>query len=141
MTGNVSGGIQYKSHVQDVGWQTSVSNNALSGTTGKSLRVEAIQIDLTGNLKSQYDIYYRSQIQDRGWLGWAKNGESSGTQGLSLRLESIQVKLVKKVQLLIQKVKLSLIPFYQSPIKRMFKIKGGNTLLETVLLVGPLTNN
>ena len=82
--------------MQSVGWQNSVANNALSGTTGKSLRVEAVRIDLTGDLKSQFDIYYRVQSQDRGWLGWAKNGESAGTQGFRQRLETMQVKLVKK---------------------------------------------
>lgn len=40
VTGNVSGGIQYQTHVQSIGWQISVANNVLSGTTGKSLRVE-----------------------------------------------------------------------------------------------------
>ena len=54
-----SGGISYKTHVQDYGWLNNVSNGAISGTSGESKRVEAIQINLTGEMANYYDIYYR----------------------------------------------------------------------------------
>jgi uncharacterized protein YjdB len=73
-----------------------VSNGALSGTEGRSLRLEAIQIRLTGTAASQYDIYYRVHAQNFGWMGWAKNGQSAGTAGYSYRLEAIQIVLVPK---------------------------------------------
>ena len=68
----------------------------MAGTSGKSLRLEAIQLKLTGKMAEKYDIYYRVHAQEFGWLGWAKNGASAGTQGYSYRLEGIQIKLVKK---------------------------------------------
>ena len=68
----------------------------LSGTTGKSLRLEAIQIELYGEMAEHYDVYYRVHAQSFGWLGWAKNGEAAGTAGLAKRLEGIQIVLVPK---------------------------------------------
>ena len=68
----------------------------MAGTEGKSLRLEAIRIKLTGEIANYYDIYYRVHSQEFGWLGWAKNGEASGTEGYAYRLEAIEIKLVKK---------------------------------------------
>lgn len=96
-TAEASGGVSYRSHVQNIGWETSwKSNGALSGTEGQSKRLEAIQIKLTGDIANKYDIYYRVHVQNYGWMGWAKNGESAGTQGYSYRLEAIQIQLVEK---------------------------------------------
>ncbi|MCR4689611.1 MAG: hypothetical protein K5745_08720 [Saccharofermentans sp.] len=97
VTGNhVTGGITYRTHVQNIGWQDWVTNGDLSGTVGESKRLEAIEIKLTGDLADKYDVYYRVHAQDYGWLGWAVNGETSGTSGLSKRLEAIQIMLVAK---------------------------------------------
>lgn len=94
---NTSGSIQYRTHIQDLGWESSwKSDNQLSGTSGHSKRLEAIQIQLTGDIANKYDIYYRVHAQNYGWLGWTKNGQSSGTEGYSYRLEAIEVKLVEK---------------------------------------------
>jgi uncharacterized protein YjdB len=68
----------------------------MSGTSGESKRLEAIQIKLTGEMEEHYDVYYRVHAQSYGWLGWAKNGESAGTAGQSKRLEGIQIVLVPK---------------------------------------------
>lgn len=68
----------------------------MSGTSGQSKRLEAIQIRLTGEMANHYDVYYRVHAQQFGWLGWAKNGESAGTAGYSYRLEGIEVRLVPK---------------------------------------------
>ena len=95
ITNNIEG-IQYRSHIQDIGWQSWQSNGAISGTVGQSKRLEAIQIRLTGEMANKYDIYYRAHVEDYGWLGWAKNGASAGTEGLLKRLEAIQIVLVEK---------------------------------------------
>ena len=73
------------------GWMNWAENGELSGTYGRAKRLEAIQIELTGEMKNHYDIYYRVHAQSFGWLGWAKNGESSGTAGYAKRLEAIQI--------------------------------------------------
>ena len=94
---SVNSSIQYRSHVQDIGWEKNwASNGSLSGTTGQCKRLEAIQIKLSGDVAKNYDVYYRVHAQDYGWLAWAKNGESSGTEGYAKRLEAIKVRLVPK---------------------------------------------
>ncbi|MBO7673811.1 MAG: hypothetical protein J6S63_02225 [Atopobiaceae bacterium] len=93
----VTGGIEYLSHVQSIGWEPAWSRDGkMSGTSGQSKRIEAIRVRLYGNMAKKYDVYYRVHAQRYGWMGWAKNGSRAGTQGKSLRVEAMQVVLVKK---------------------------------------------
>lgn len=82
--------------MQNIGWQDFVRDGALSGTEGKSLRLEAIKIKLTGTDAEKYDIYYQVYAQNYGWLDWAKNGEESRTAGFGYRQEGIRIKVVPK---------------------------------------------
>ena len=88
--------VNYRTHVKTYGWQKFVRDGAMSGTSGKSKRLEAIEIRLTGELANRYDVYYRVHCQKFSWMGWAKNGARSGSAGYSRRLEGIQIVLVKK---------------------------------------------
>jgi len=90
------GGIEYRTHVQNIGWQDYVGTNVFSGTSGQSLRLEAIQIRLTGELADHYDVYYQVHAENYGWLAMAKNDEQSGTAGYAYRLEGIRILLVPK---------------------------------------------
>ena len=92
----LKGGVRYRTHVQGYGWLNWMKDGNYSGTQGESKRLEAVQIELTGEAEEQYDIYYRVHAQTYGWLGWAKNGASAGTEGLSKRLEAIEIVMVKK---------------------------------------------
>ncbi|MGO5313683.1 transglutaminase domain-containing protein [Bilifractor sp. LCP21S3_A7] len=89
-------GITYNTYVQRKGWTGSQSDGAVAGTTGQSLRVEAIVMELTGTDADKYDLYYRVHVQSFGWLAWAKNGEVAGTTNLSRRIEAYEVAIVKK---------------------------------------------
>ena len=92
-----NGGIEYRVHVQKNGWETEyLANDELSGTVGQALRLDAIQIRLTGKVADCYDVYYRVHAEKFGWLGWAKNDEEAGTSGYGYRLEGIQIVLVEK---------------------------------------------
>lgn len=91
-----TGGIEYRSHIQRIGWQEWKSNGEFSGTTGMSRRLESLQVRLTGDLAEDYDVYYRVHVQHLGWLGWAKNGEYAGTATYSKRLESIEIIIQEK---------------------------------------------
>ena len=63
----------------------------------KNFVVEAIKIELTGEIAKYFDIYYRTHCENYGWLGWAKNGEKAGTAGYAYRLEGIEkVEISKK---------------------------------------------
>ncbi len=88
-----SGGITYRTYVQSMGWQAWKENGVFSGTKGKSLRLEALQIKLTGEIAQYFDVWYRVHAQHFGWLSWVKNGASSGTAGFGYRLESVQIVL------------------------------------------------
>ena len=68
----------------------------MAGTNGQGKRLEAIRINLYGELANHYDVYYRVHAQSYGWLGWAKNGDAAGTAGKAKRLEGIQIVLVEK---------------------------------------------
>ena len=85
-------GVTYRTHVQNIGWQGYVKDGAIAGTSGKSLRLEGINIKLTGN-NSNLKIKYQVHVQNIGWQDWKTNGEMAGTSGKSLRLEGIKIKL------------------------------------------------
>lgn len=85
--------VGYNTHIQNVGWEKELSrrNGATSGTTGKSLRLEAIKIKLEN--AEGISIKYQTHIQNVGWQNWKKDGQISGTSGKSLRLEGIKIQL------------------------------------------------
>ena len=92
-----TGGIEYRTHIQTYGWETTYKKNGeMSGTSGQGKRLEAIQIRLTGQIAEHYDVYYRVHAQSFGWLDWAKNDGMAGTAGYAYRLEAIEIRLVKK---------------------------------------------
>ncbi|MBB3280016.1 hypothetical protein [Slackia isoflavoniconvertens] len=91
------GGIEYRSHVSGLGWESSwAKDGSVSGTTGQARSIEALQMRLYGDMADKYDLYYRVHCQNYGWLDWAKNGEVAGTTGYALRAESFEVRLVGK---------------------------------------------
>ena len=63
------GGIRYKAHVLNMGWQSWASDVATAGTTGRGLPIECVQIELTGKMASYYDVYYRAHVSQLGWMG------------------------------------------------------------------------
>lgn len=82
----------YRTHVQNIGWQEWKSAGATSGTSGQSLRLEAIEITLNDQ---GYDlgIEYQTHVQNIGWQEPKVDGQTSGTSGQSLRLEAIRIHL------------------------------------------------
>lgn len=92
----IEGGIEYRAHVRNIGWQGYKANGELAGTTGKALRMEAIQIRLTGELAKRYDVQYRAHSKNKGWGAYVSNGATAGTTGKALRMEAVQIRLVEK---------------------------------------------
>ena len=88
--------VNYSTHVQKKGWQKYVSNGAMSGTFGKSLRLEAIKIKIA-NQDVPGNIQYSTHVQKKGWQKYVSNDAMSGTSGKSLRLEAIKIKLTDKL--------------------------------------------
>ena len=84
--------VTYTSHVQDIGWQSWRKQGELSGTEGKSKRIEALQIGFS-NAPTGAEIKYKVHVQDVGWQDWKSDGQVAGTIGKSKRIEAIQIEL------------------------------------------------
>ena len=83
--------FSYQVHVQNIGWMNEVGNGGVAGTTGRSLRLEALVIHLEDDYESM--VEYCAHVQDIGWMGWCETGEIAGTVGQGLRLEAVRIKL------------------------------------------------
>lgn len=92
----VSGGVEFRVHGEEYGWQGYRHNGEIAGTTGQAKQIEAMDVRLTGELAQHFDVYYRVHTENLGWLGWAKNGEHSGSSGLAYRIEAVQIMLFLK---------------------------------------------
>ena len=84
--------VIYTTHVQNIGWQTEVSDGVMAGTKGKGLRLEGIKIRINGD-GIQGGVEYSTHIQNIGWQAYVTDGAMSGTKGKSLRLEGIKIRL------------------------------------------------
>lgn len=89
-----SGSIELRGHVSNVGWQQWSAGHC--GTTGKSQRLEAVQIRLTGEAAEKYDVWYCAHVPGIGWLDWACNGAAAGSAGKGKAIEAVKVILVEK---------------------------------------------
>ena len=80
--------IAYNGHVEGYGWLNPVNDGMMCGTTGQSLRLEALQID-TRYLN--LDITAKAHIADIGWKDYGKidNNTVIGTTGQSKALECL----------------------------------------------------
>lgn len=86
--------LSYTAHVQNIGWQSEVTNGQLCGTKGKGLRMEALKVNLnTDGIKG--GIRYSAHVQNIGWQSFVESGQLVGTKGKSLRMEAIKVELTK----------------------------------------------
>jgi len=84
--------ISYRTHVQSIGWQGYVSDGEMSGTEGRRLRLEGIEIRLGDHLPTG-SVEYSTHVEKLGWLDPVKDGAMSGTEGRALRLEAIRIGL------------------------------------------------
>lgn len=84
-------GVKYSVHVQNKDWMPWKSNGEMAGTTGQSLRMEAIKID--GNANFTYQVH----VQNIGDMPPVKNGQIAGTTGKALRMEAIKINCDKKI--------------------------------------------
>lgn len=91
-----SASVSYRSHVQNSGWQSWVSDGVTSGTTGKSLRDEAVQVKTVSSIASG-GITYNSYVYKKGWQDWVSNGATSGTTGKGTQIQAVQLKLTGRL--------------------------------------------
>ena len=84
--------IEYRAHIQDIGWQECKKNWEVAGTEGKKKRIEAIVIN------SNIQLKYRVHMEGIGWSEWKSNGEVAGTIGESRRIEAIEIMSEKHIK-------------------------------------------
>jgi len=87
--------IDVEVHIQGQGWvkYTNIKASQRLGTSGKSLRIEAIRIKAYDRNGKVININYQVHQQDYGWSAVKKNGETAGVTGKSLRIEAIRIWL------------------------------------------------
>lgn len=89
------GSLTYRAYVRKKGWTKWVTSGKKVGTKRKNLRIEAVQIQLTGELAKHYFVEYKASVSsysDR--QGWVHNAAIAGTRNNSKRIEVLQVRLV-----------------------------------------------
>ena len=86
--------IQYKAHIQDIGWTDWENAGEVAGTEGEGKRVEAIILQGNNGL----DLSYRVHMEGIGWSGWVGNGQVAGTTGQARRIEAIEIKSNKMLE-------------------------------------------
>ena len=64
------------------------------GTTGQSLAIEGIKIDVVkrSGKFAGCNLYYQVHMKDIGWSPWFKEGTYAGTRGESRRVEAIRIR-------------------------------------------------
>ena len=91
----MSGTLSYQVNLSGSGWLSWQENMAETGTIETGMPLEAIRMELTGQLKDHYDVYY-SVFQNGSWTAPVKNGETAGTEGQGLRVDGIWVTVTEK---------------------------------------------
>lgn len=84
--------VTYKGYVNSIGWQDTVSNSSIAGTTGQSLRLEALKINLV-NVPKGAKIKYQVHVNNLGWLPPVYDGNLAGVIGKGLQIEAIKITL------------------------------------------------
>ena len=89
--------LTYKTHVSSIGWQKSVTNGEVAGTTGRALSVEALQMDLEMPDNIEGGIEYAAHVSNIGWQKSVTNGEVAGTTGKAKFIEALKINLTGEI--------------------------------------------
>lgn len=84
--------VQYEAHVQDIGWQGAVENDAIAGTVGQNKKIEALKIKLYEQ-EFKGDVEYSVYVEGEGWQSYVSNGKISGTVGKNKKVEAVSIRL------------------------------------------------
>ncbi len=92
---DMSGTVQYSVNVSGYGWIDWVEDTALAGGESTDTTIEAVCMQLSGELADYYDILY-SVYQNGVWTDWVRNGEEAGESGVGLRVDGIRASVSRK---------------------------------------------
>lgn len=85
--------VQYRAHVQNVGWQPYVSDGATAGTTGRSLQLEALNAQLDSAVLPGAHLCYTGYLGNGTTSSACDNGQA-GTTGQRLPMQGVELTLV-----------------------------------------------
>lgn len=91
----MTGTIAYQVNLSGSGWMDWQENFGEAGATDTDKPLEAVRMQLTGQLSENYDLYY-SVLQNGYWTGLVKNGETAGVEGQGLRVDGIRLAVTGK---------------------------------------------
>lgn len=83
--------VSYAAHVSNVGWQSSVRDGAMAGTTGRALSMEALEVSLGSGVEGGLSV--EAHVANIGWQAAVGAGQVAGTTGRSLQMEAIRISL------------------------------------------------
>ncbi len=85
--------LNISSHIADRGWQPTVTDGMVSGTTEQSKRIEAIKLNITNTTGISGGISYAGYLANIGWQEFKSNDQIAGTTGQERRMEAIRISL------------------------------------------------
>lgn len=89
------GSLTYRAYIKKKGWSKWADSGKVVGTKKKNLRIEAVQIKLTGELAKHYFVEYKASVSSLSdSQGWVHDGTIAGTMYNTKRIEELQVRLV-----------------------------------------------
>ena len=91
----MTGTIAYQVNLSGSGWMDWQENLGEAGATETDKPLEAVRMQLTGQLSENYDLYY-SVLQNGSWTGLVRNGETAGVEGQGLRVDGIRIAVTGK---------------------------------------------
>lgn len=84
--------VFYQSYVHGAGWQETKTNGATSGTSGQSLAIEALKVQVSSPSYSG-GVTYSTYMQTYGWRSAVSNNAVSGIAGGNKRVEAVKMNL------------------------------------------------
>ena len=91
----MTGTIIYQVNLSGSGWLDWQENYGQAGSADTNKPLEAVRMELTGQLTENFDLYY-SVFQNGSWTDLVMNGETAGQEGCGLRVDGIRIAVTAK---------------------------------------------
>ena len=89
------GSLKYSVYVQSKGWQDFTSSGSDAGIVNKALKIEALKMELTGELASKYSVEYEVWYEkDNNVQGYVSDGTVAGSIGEPKKIVQIKIRIV-----------------------------------------------
>ncbi|MEM8933870.1 MAG: hypothetical protein AAGE94_21950 [Acidobacteriota bacterium] len=83
--------VQYRAHVRGDGWLNWVYDGGLAGTVAQNRRMEAVEVELVGQIGGNVELCYEADVRHHGWQSAVCNGAVAGTTYQGLRMERFKI--------------------------------------------------